>query len=46
MAADFGINTEINWSALSVLNNLDWDVILVTFSVNVNENSLAGVRYL
>ena len=46
MVTDFGVSTEINWSALGVLNNLDWNAILVAFFVNVNKNSLISVRYL
>ena len=46
MAANFGVSTEINWSVLGVPEDLDWDLILVTFSVNVGENFLIGVKHL
>ena len=46
MVTDFKVSTEINWSALSASDNLDWDVILVTFSVGVNKNFFTGVKYL
>ena len=46
MAADFGVSTEINWSVLYVPDNLDYDVILVTFSVSVGKKFLIRVRHL
>ena len=46
MAADFKVGIEIDWSALSALDNLNWDAILAAFSVSVGENSLTGVRHL
>ena len=46
MATDFRVSTEINWSALGIPEDLNWDAILAAFSVNVSENSLIGVRYL
>ena len=46
MAINFGVSIKINWSALGVLDNLNWDTILAAFSVNVNENSLIVVRHL
>ena len=46
MAVNFGVNIKINWSALGVPDNLDWDVILAAFSVNVGKNFLAGVKHL
>ena len=46
MAADLKVSVEINWSALGAPDNLDWEAILATFSVNVDKNSLTGVRHL
>ena len=46
VAADFGVNTEINWLTLGVPDNLDQDTILAAFSVSVNKNSLTDVRHL
>ena len=45
MVTDPKVNTEINWSALGVTDNLDYDIILAAFSVSVNKNSLTGVRH-
>ena len=46
MAADPGVSTEIDWSALGAPDDLNWDAILATFSVSVGKNSLAGVKHL
>ena len=46
MAADFGISTEIDWSALGTSDNLDWAAIFAGASVGVSENFLVGVRHL
>ena len=46
MAADSGVSIEINWLTLGASEDLNWDIILVTFSVNVNKSSLASVRHL
>ena len=46
MVTDSGVSTEINWLTLGVPEDLDWNVILAAFSVNVSKNSLTGVRYL
>ena len=46
MAADLKVSTEIDWSALGVSDDLNWDAILAAFSVNVNKNSLTSVRHL
>ena len=46
MVTDFRVGIEIDWSALGAPDNLDWGVILATFSVNVGKNSLIGVRPL
>ena len=46
VAADFKVSTEIDWSALGVSDDLDWDVILAVFSVNVGKTFLKGVRRL
>ena len=40
------VSTEIDWSALSASDNLDWGAILATFSVGVGKNSLINVRHL
>ena len=46
MAANSGVNTEINWLALGAPDNLDWDAILAAFSVSINENFLTSVKHL
>ena len=46
MVADLRVSTEIDWSALGVSDNLDWDAILATFSVGVGKNFLTDVRHL
>ena len=46
MAVNPGVSTEIDWSVLSASDDLNWDVILATFSVGISENFSAGVKYL
>ena len=46
MVTGFKVSTNINWSALGVLDDLNWNVILAVFSVGVSKNSLIGVRHL
>ena len=38
--------SEFDWSEMDMSGNLDWDVIFTGASVNVNKNSLKGVRRL
>ena len=39
-------NAELDWSGFGVPDDLNWDVILATLSVNIGKNFSVNVKHL